>query len=215
MNWDWSIFWRYRDAFLYGAFMTIALSILVVLFGTILGATLAFARRSHNPVLRVLAILYVWSVRIMPPLVMIYWVYYGVPFWTAFTSGVAALALNLAAFASENIRAGLEAVPGEYIDEASMAGATKWQTIWYVILPLSKRNILPNLIGEWITSIKLTSLASVIGVRELMNQAASINAETFRPMEVFTVLTVYYFLIISPLDFFGKYLERKWSERDG
>lgn len=70
------IFWRYWQAWLYGALMTIALSVLVVVFGTVLGAALAFARRSHNPILRILAIVYVVVVRAIPALVVIYWIYY-------------------------------------------------------------------------------------------------------------------------------------------
>ncbi|MFA4873272.1 MAG: amino acid ABC transporter permease [Patescibacteria group bacterium] len=212
MVWDWSIFWRYREAFLYGAFMTAALSVLTVVFGTILGAALALARKSRNPILRTLAGIYIVVFRAIPALVLILGIYYQVPFWTAFISAVIALALNLAAYAAENIRAGIETIPRNQIEAAAMEGATWWQTMWHIILPQAVRNMLPNLMGEWITSIKLTSLASVIGVGELVNRAASINAETFRPMEVYTALATMYLIIILPLELVGKRIERKLTE---
>jgi polar amino acid transport system permease protein len=219
-QWDWQVVWQYKQALLYGLLMTVWLSLLAIVLGTALGGALAFAKRSHNPIMRILASSYIEGLRAIPILVLLLWIHYVIPSisgvtLSAFTSAVVALVLNLAAFAAENIRAGLETVSEEQYEAGRLEGASEWQIVRYVVLPQAIRNMLPNLMDQWITSIKLTSLASVIGVGELLNRGGSIIGDTFRPLEVYTALAVMYLAVIIPLVFLARAYEKRLTAKAG
>lgn len=212
-SWDWQVIWQFRQAFFYGLVETCWLSLIAIIFGTALGAFLVLGRKSQNPILHFLATSYVVVLRTVPLLVLLLWIYYVTPLllgvaFSPFTSAVLGLLLNGAAFYAENIRAGLDAVPNTQRESALALGMSSWQVTWRVVIPQAVRNILPNLLGQYITTIKLTSLASVVGVAELVNRGGSVIAASFRPLEVYTALAVLYLIVILPLDFVLGRLER-------
>ncbi len=204
-------FWQ---AWLYGLLTTVGLSCLAVMFGTILGVTLVWVQSYRFVVLRALVVGYVVAFRAVPPLVVLLWIYYSLPMLTgvafsAFFSSAVGLALNGAAFYAENIRAGLESVSVSQRESALSMGMNSRQVLWYIVLPQALRNMLPNLFGEYVTTIKLTSLASTIGVAELLNRGGSIIALTQQSFEVYTTLAILYLAIILPLEYSVRRLERK------
>ncbi len=212
-TWDWQVVWQFREAFLYGLLETCWLSLLAIFLGTSLGGVLVFARKSQNPILRFLSASYVMIFRTIPLLVLLLWIYYVTPLLLGITlspiiSAALGLLLNGSAFYAENIRAGLEAVPSSQRESSLALGMSSLQTTLRVVIPQAVRNMLPNLLNQYITTIKLTSLASVIGVAELVNRGGSIIASSFRPLEVYTALAGLYLIIILPLDFFAGRFER-------
>lgn len=211
---DWQILWQYRAAFLYGALTTLGLMIPAVVFGTILGGALMFARRSHNPIARFLAIGYIWFLRPVPFYTILLWVYYAFPELItirlpAFIAAFLALMLNMAAFVSENMRAAIEAVPRDQFEAAFVDGASEWQAMWHIVLPQGVRIMIPSMINEFITSGKLTSITAIIGVGELMNRAGAINASVFKPLGVYTMVAIVYFVIFLPLMIVAELYEGK------
>lgn len=218
-QWDWQVVWQFRQAFFYGLLETCWLSLLAIILGTALGGVLVVARKSQNPILRFLSASYVVIFRTIPLLVLLLWIYYVTPLLlgvtlSPLTSAILGLLLNGAAFYAENIRAGLDAVPNSQRESALALGMSLWQTACRVIIPQAVRNILPNLLNQYITTIKLTSLASVIGVAELVNRGGSIIASSFRPLEVYTALAVLYLIIILPLDFLVGCFERTLTGKE-
>lgn len=219
-KWDWQVVWQFREAFFWGLLETCWLSLLAIVLGTVLGGLLVFARKSQNSILRFLSASYVVIFRTIPLLVLLLWIYYVTPLLlgvtlTPLSSAVLGLLLNGAAFYAENIRAGLDAVSKSQRESGLALGMNSWQTAWRVVIPQAVRNILPNLLNQYITTIKLTSLASVIGVAELVNRGGSIIASSFRPLEVYTALAALYLIIILPLDLFVQHFEHKFTGKGG
>jgi len=146
---------------------------------------------------------------------MLVWFFFCVPVLfgglriSAFTSAVVVLSLNLSAFVAEIIRAGLNGVPRIHIESARAVGLSSLQTVRYVTLPIASRLVLPPLIGQYINTVKLSVLASVIAVPELLNRTTDIISQTYRPLEFYTVLALLFLIILLPGTLLFKHLEEK------
>jgi polar amino acid transport system permease protein len=217
--WDWQIILQHWLVFFYGLGVTVWLSALTIVLGTALGGGLALVERSRISMLRLSARFYIKIFRAVPLLVLLYWVYYVAPSliegikMSAFVTAVVALVLNLASFAAENIRAGLKTVTDQNQYQFSLLDCNELQSIWYIVIPQAIPNMLPNLMNQWITSIKLTSLASVIGVNELFARGGVVINATQRPLEVYTILAVMYLIIIIPLDLWANAYENQLANK--
>ncbi|MFA5022151.1 MAG: amino acid ABC transporter permease [Patescibacteria group bacterium] len=215
----WEILWEFKLAFLFGTFRTLWLSVAAIVLGTILGFGLALARRSSCRPIRWVAQIYVELFLAIPVLVLMIWIYYVMsPFFVHAISdlllkpwevAVISLALSLAAFASENFRAGIESVAKDQYEAAALDGASAWQTMWQIVLPQTILNVLPNLFGQYITVIKLSSLASVIAVYELLHTSNNISSTVYRPMEVYTIMAMIYLVMIMPMIMGVRLLEKQ------
>jgi polar amino acid transport system permease protein len=128
------------------------------------------------------------------------------PIW----SGVLALSLNAGAFLAETFRSGLESISSGQRDAASVLGLSRRQTFVRIILPQAFRRVLPATANVFIGLIKDSSLLSVIAVPELTYQIQSQVQTTFRPLELYTVLAVTYFLLTYPLSLMSTWLERRY-----
>lgn len=191
------------------------LSLISCVIGTILGLFLALGRRSKNSWFRIPSIVGTEILLALPLLVLLIWIYYCLPILNrsfalnAFSSGVVALSLNLSAFVGETLRAGLETIPRSYTDAAHVIGLSRWQSFRGIVLPLAVRRVLPPLLAQYITTIKLSSLASVIAVYEFLHSAENIIAMTYRPLEVYTAVAVGYLVVILPLSLGVRFLEKR------
>lgn len=218
-QWDWGIVSSYSPVFIQGALITLGLTAVVVIFGTILGSILVIFRKSDNLVVSFLVKLYVQIFRALPTLVLLIWIFYVTPIFTgwrmsAFVAAAIALSLHLAAFVAETVRAGYEAVPlGQY--ESGLAlGMSNFQVMFGIISPQAIRNIIPNLIGLYITELKNSSLASVIAVGELLHRSNILISQTFRPLEIYTAVAVVYLIIILPFVYLVHLAERHFGKSD-
>jgi polar amino acid transport system permease protein len=156
---------------------------------------------------------YILIFRSIPVLVMILWVYYGLPVslgidLSVFASAVLALSLCDAAFEAEIFRGGIQSIEKDQLDSARSLGFTSFQTYRYVILPQAFRRILPPLGNQFIFILKVSSLVSVIGFGELTRRANELNVVEYRPLEIYTVLIVEYLAIILIASFLVRRLER-------
>ena len=196
--------------------MTLWLSLLVVAFGSVWGFALAFLKRSPEKVLVWFASSCVELFRVLPILVVIIWVYYVLPIlfnWrlSAFTAAVLALSLHLSAFVAETVRAGIESVPQSQFESAEALGFNRSQIMLFVVLPQAVKNMIPNLLGLYINEVKNSSLASVIAVNELLHQGNLLISNTFRPLEIYTTIAVVYAILLIPLMYIARFLEKKYS----
>jgi len=211
-SWDFRVILLYKAAFLAGTILTVKLTASSILLGTVGGVLLALGRLSPRLVFRWPSIAIIETFRALPLLVLLVWLYYCTPILFnvrpgAFLSAAIGMSINLAAFAAETFRAGIEAIPKGYVEAARALGMSQNQTMWRIILPQVTRQMLPPLLGLYITMLKLSSLASVIAVTELLHSANNVITKTFRPLEVYSTVAVIYILIVLPATFLSQRLE--------
>ena len=209
-----------------GASLTLQLSAAALLLGVPLGLALASLSLSRHRPLRLMAAGYVEIVRALPLFVLLLWVYYAVPImarglspdsvtgallgWVGdmspFTAAVGALALNAAAFLSEIFRAGIEAVPRGQVEAARALGMGRTLTFRRVVLPQALRRMLPPTVGQFIQTVKDSALASSIGLAELTRRATELQTQTYRPLELYTLLALEYLVLLLALSQFSRWL---------
>ena len=218
-QWHFDVVWENLPIMLSGIWLTILLSILSMIAGAILGMVIALARLSPLVWLRGLAYCYTELFRTTPLLVQIVWVYYVLPLLTGITlspfySGLVAFGLNIAAFMAEIYRAGITSV-GRGQSEASLAlGMTNSQVMRRILIPQALTRMIPPIGTMWISLFKDTSLVSAIGVTELMYQARFLAVDTYRPVEIFTVCALIYFIITFPQSIGVNWLYHKYRTRE-
>ncbi|MEO0622709.1 MAG: amino acid ABC transporter permease [Pseudomonadota bacterium] len=197
-----------------GLWNTILLSLTAILISVVLGLAIALPGLSSNPWLRGINRVYVETVRAVPLLVLILWVYYGLPVVAdiaigVFWAGVIALALSDSAFQAEIFRAGIQSVARGQIEAARSISLSYVDTMRYVILPQAIRRILPALGNQFVFVLKMSSLVSVIGMQELTRRANELVVTEYRPLEIYTVLVLEYLALILLVSWGVRRLEKR------
>ena len=212
---------KYWDVFLVkGVSVTLALSAITVVFGAVLGALLALMRRSHLGVIRFLVTAFVEFIRGTPMLLQLYVGYFIVPLLFpaleigTFASISVALVINSAAYVSEIIRSGIQAVDIGQTEAARSLGLTKGMTMRKVVLPQAVKNILPALGNEFVTIIKETSLASTFFVGDLMTSYLIVKGATYLAFESLIIVGAIYFVLTFSLSKLVGAFERRLKQSD-
>lgn len=206
--------------FLQGAGYTLLLSTITVFFGILLGSLLALLRGKRRSLLNLLVSAYVELVRGTPLLLQLYLFYYVMPGLlpflnlSKFASVSLALALNSAAYVSEIVRAGIQAVEPGQAEAARSLGMSSVKTMLHIILPQAIKNILPALGNEFVTVIKETSLASTFFIGDLMTQYNVVRGRTFLALEPLVLVGAIYFLLTFSLSKLINRFERKLKASD-
>jgi glutamine transport system permease protein len=223
-NWGWYIFnptlpkgLGNIEFLISGIGMTLALSVSAILISVVMGLLLAVSLLSPYKALRWSARTYVECFRAIPLLVLLLWVYYGLPVvsglqFGAFAAGVMSLALSDAAFEAEVFRAGLQSVAKGQREAAETLGLSRWSTLRFVVFPQAIRTILPALGNQFVYVLKMSSLVSVIGLQEFTRRANELNVTEYRPLEIYTFLVFEYLLLILLASWGVRRLERKLAE---
>jgi polar amino acid transport system permease protein len=199
-----------------GIGLTVGLSVTAIAVSVLLGVILALSALSHSRPLRFVSRGYVEVFRAIPLLVLLLWVYYGLPMLTglqfgAFAAGVISLALSDAAFEAEIFRAGIQSVAKGQREAAQTLGLSSRDTFRFVIFPQAIRTILPALGNQFVYVLKMSSLVSVIGLQELTRRANELNVTEYRPLEIYTALVVEYLLLILLTSWGVRRLERRMA----
>ena len=212
---------KYWDVFLIkGVSITLALSAITVFFGAILGSLLAIAKMSRFKILRGLVTAFVEFIRGTPLLLQLYIGYFIVPLlvpalgMSTFASISVALVINSAAYVSEVIRSGIQAVDKGQSEAARSLGLNKTQTMTKVILPQAIKNILPALGNEFVTIIKETSLASTFFVGDLMTSYLVVKGSTYLAFESLVIVGILYFVLTFTLSKLVNAYERRLKQSD-
>ena len=220
-NWGWYVVnpysksgWINLKFLMSGYYFTLLLSFTSIFISIAVGLLVALPGLSKNPWLRNFNRVYVEIVRSVPILVLILWVYYGLPPMTGleinvFWAGVIALALSDSAFQAEIFRAGIQSIDrGQY--EASHSISLNYKdTMRFVILPQAVRRILPALGNQLVYMLKMSSLVSVIGMQELTRKANELVVTEYRPLEIYTILVLEYLVLILVVSAGVRWLERR------
>ena len=183
--------------------LAVALGLLVAVLGLLPGRAPQLLNR-----------VWVEALRATPPLVVILWVFYGLPVvvglrFDIFAAAALAIGVCDSAFQAEIFRGGIQSVePGQH-DAAKALGLTAAQRFRLVVLPQALRRILPPLANQFITVVKLSSLASVIGFPDLTRKANELVVTVFRPLEIYSVLIVEYLVLVLAISAAVRWLERR------
>ena len=215
MNIDWSVAVTYWPDLVVGAKVTLQITILSLLIGTVVGLALALARISRIWFISWPAYAYIEFFRTTPPLVQIVWFYFVIPVLigyelNSFQAASLALGLNIAAFLAEIFRSGIQGIDITQKDASLVLGLSRIEMYQFVILPQAMRIVLPPTATTVMLLIKGTALASAVVTMELMRVGQLISIETFRPMEVISLVAVAYFIVTYPIAIGARYLERRW-----
>jgi len=213
MNFDWAVVQMAVPLLLQGTVMTLKIAAVAGAFGLTGGIALGLLSLGGWAPVRLFVRGYVDFVRGTPLLIQIFIVFFGLPvmglrlgeFW----AGVIALSLNCAGYVAEIVRGTVGSVEKGQTEAAMSIGMTRGQILMYILLPQSFRPMIPALTNDLITLLKNTSLLSVISVYELTRSGQAIIASHFVPLEIFTLLALYYYVIISALSHLSRFIERR------
>ena len=220
-------FFTYRTM-IQGLYMTVLLTLACMATGIVLGVIVAIMRRSTNPVMSWMAWLYIYVFRGLPALLQLF-IWYnlalafktiGIPglfsvstntVMTSFVVGVLGLGLNESAYYAEIVRAGFNSVDHGQVEAAASIGMRPSQSMRRVILPQAMRVIIPPTGNDFINMIKGTSLASTIGVHELLLSSQNIYSANFRIMEALMSAALWYMVLVSVASIGQYFIEKKFA----
>jgi polar amino acid transport system permease protein len=195
-----------------GLWMTLALCAAVIPMGLAGGLLAALAALSPRRWLRWPAMALIDLFRALPPLVLLILIYSGLPFagvrLDPFTAVVIAFLLNNASYYGEIFRAGVESVPPGQVEAARSTGMTQGQTMAWVVLPQAVRNVLPDLASNTVEVVKLTSLASVVSLSEMMHQANMARSVTYNASPIVLAAAIYLALLWPMVRLIGRFERR-------
>ncbi len=201
---------RFWLQFLEGTGITLLLSILTVIFGSIIGIVILLARKNDFKVIRAIGHIYVEVIRGIPLLLLLSIVYLIAPTsWSPIFSVTVALVINSGAYVSEIIRAGIEGIDKGQYEACRSLGLSKFQAMKKVIFPQAIKKISPALGNEFIMLIKETSLASVFFIGDLMTIKNTITALTYLSLEPYIIIAVIYFVLTFSTTKIVKFIEKR------
>jgi polar amino acid transport system permease protein len=225
-NWGWYVVdptttsgWNNLKFMASGAYYTIILSLTAISISVVVGLLVALPGLSNKRGWRAFNRTYVEVVRAVPILVLILWVYYGLPALSGITlsvfwAGVLALSLSDSAFQAEIFRAGIQSIGRGQYEAAQSISLNYRDTMRYVILPQAIRRILPALGNQLVYMLKMSSLVSVIGMQELTRKANELVVSEYRPLEIYTILVLEYLVLILIVSAGVRWLERRMKASD-
>jgi polar amino acid transport system permease protein len=201
-----------------GLTTTIYISVISIIISMLLGLIVAIPSLAKNKFLTFINIGYVEIVRAVPLLVLILWIYYGLPIMTGisfspFVSGIIALAISESAFQAEIFRAGINSIKKAQWEAGSSLGLNFFKRLRLVILPQAIKNILPAIGNQFVYVLKMSSLVSIIGIGDLTRKANELVVTTYRPLEIYTFLILEYLVLILIVSFFVRKLEKRLKDK--
>jgi His/Glu/Gln/Arg/opine family amino acid ABC transporter permease subunit len=219
-HFDWSVVYDYFPAMMRGLVITLEVSVIAESVGIVLGLLFAFCRLSGFAPIRLLAIAYIDFLRGVPILVILLWVYYGLPIliklnFTEMQAAIIGLGCSYSAFLAEIFRSGIQAIPVGQREAGRTLGLNRWHVTAYVVLPQAFRIIVPPLGNTVISMLKDSSLVAIIAVSDMMRTTMIAASETFRPLELYAAAAVYYYLMTLVTARIVTYIERRLSRLPG
>lgn len=201
---------------------TILLTICCVFISNALGFLISLLGLADQAILRFIYRVYVDIFRSIPPLVSIFWVYYGLPILIdvglePFPAGMIALSLYGSAFMAEIFRGGVQSIDRGQFEASHTLGLSYFDTMRFVIFPQALRRALPAVGNQLVIMLKMTSLVSVIGVSEVLRRGNELAVTEYRPLEIYTFVALQYLVLVLIVSAGVRKLERRMGsdERQG
>jgi polar amino acid transport system permease protein len=213
-QWDFVSLLRYGPLFWHGVVVTLSYTAGSILFGLLIGLVLGIGRLSKSVLLNIPLVAFIEAFRCTPLLVQIVWVYYALPVLLgiqipAVVAAMLTLSCYTGAFYAEIFRGGIVSIERGQWDAARALGLRRWTMMQQVILPQAVKRMIPPFVNQSITQLKNTSLVSFIAVPDLLYNGTLVTADTYRPLEVYTVVAVIYFALLFPSTMLAQWYERR------
>lgn len=204
-----------------GLKITVIVSLISILIGTVIGFLTCLMKMSKNPILKVIANIYIWIIRATPMMVQAFVIYFGFPQLiqtfvpgfriVAFTAALITLSLNAGAYMAEIFRGAINAVPKGQIEASRSLGVNESKTMMKIVLPQALKIAIPSLVNQFIITVKDTSILSVIGLADLVNKAKVYVGSSYQFFATYILVAAYYIIFISILMVISNYVERKFN----
>ena len=199
---------------------TVEVTILSLIFATVLGVVFCLFKMSKFKPLQWLANIYISIIRGTPLMVQMLFIYFGVSMairatiapdfrWNLTVAGVVIMSLNAGAYMTELIRGGIEAIDKGQMEAARSLGLSYGQAMKKIIMPQAFRMMLPSIINQFIITLKDTSLLSVIALRELTQNTRIIVANNMEYFIMYAIVGIYYWVIVTILSEVAKLIEKR------
>ena len=213
-QWDFALLLRYAPLFWRGVLVTLAYTAGTISIGLIVGLLVGMGRLSKSKLLNFPLIAFIEAFRCTPLLVQIVWFYYALPVLIgiqipAVVAAVLTLSCYTGAFYAEIFRGGIISIERGQWDAARALGLRPWTMMRLVILPQAVKRMIPPFVNQSITQLKNTSLVSTIAVPDLLYNGTLVTADTYRPLEVYTVVALIYFALLFPSTMLAQWYERR------
>ena len=213
-QWDFVLLLRYAPLFWRGVLVTLAYTAGTISLGLIVGLLVGMGRLSKSKLLNFPLIAFIEAFRCTPLLVQIVWFYYALPVLIgiqipAVVAAVLTLSCYTGAFYAEIFRGGIISIERGQWDAARALGLRPWTMMRLVILPQAVKRMIPPFVNQSITQLKNTSLVSTIAVPDLLYNGMLVTADTYRPLEVYTVVAIIYFVLLFPSTMLAQWYERR------
>ena len=220
-NWGWYILDPTLDQglsnlyfLINGFWLTISISLASIFISLVLGFLVALLGFSNEKFLRIINRIYIEFFRAIPLLVLLLWIYYGLPVVFgltvgAFVAGVISLSLSDSAFEAEIFRAGIQSISLGQKDAAKSIGLNKFQEMKLIIFPQAVRVILPAIGNQFVYVLKMSSLVSIVGLADLTRKANELVVTVYRPLEIYSFLVLEYLFLIVIISYLIRKLESK------
>jgi His/Glu/Gln/Arg/opine family amino acid ABC transporter permease subunit len=215
---EWDVLWRYREFLLKGLLTTLVLTVISISLGMIVAIALAAARLYGPRWIRYTASAIIETVRAIPQLLILLWVFFVMPELTGrkFTpelSAITALTIIAASYLAEVIRGGLMSVDRLQFESGYATGLSKASIFKSIVLPQAIRNMLPALLATWIMLFKTTTLVYVIGIIEFFHAATIVNSRELIPYTTYAMLAIVYFVCCYVIAIIVRRLDPKYVLR--
>ena len=215
-----TLFVQYLPSFLKALKLTLQATVLSLIIATALGILFCLFKQTKIKPLHWISDIYISIIRGTPLIVQILFIYFGLPMaikamflnnfkWNPLVACVVIMSLNAGAYMTELIRGGIEAVDKGQMEAARSLGLSYGQAMMKIILPQAFRLMMPSIINQFIVTLKDTSLLSIIGYRELTQNAQIIVANNMEALRMYAIVGFYYWVIVSVLSAFAKMIERR------
>lgn len=197
-----------------GLTVTLKITLISICIAAVLGLAFGLMSISRSKILKAVGIIYVDIIRGTPVIVQAFFIYFGLPSvldfkLSALAAGIITISLNAGAYMAEIFRAGIAAVDKGQLEAARSLGLSYSQAMRKVILPQAVRKMIPAFINQFIISLKDTSLLTVIGIKELTQSGEIIVAATYKAFEIWTIVGIFYLVIITVISYTSRYIERR------
>ena len=207
------------DGPLGGAALTVVMSLLAGIFSAFLGTGLGILLAVSKGIPAALLAAVLGFFRAIPVIMLIFWSYFLLPILFGIdipeiTTVVCALTLISSAYLAHAVKAGILAISVGQSQAGLSLGLTRWQTLGYIVLPQALRMMVPSFINQWISLIKDTSLAYIIGVGELTFLATQVNNRSMvHPTEVFLFIAAVYFVLCLTLELVANRVQHRYGQK--
>lgn len=217
-QWDFAIVAKSFPVLLRGVWVTAQLWLGCIIAGMALGLVVALLRLSPVRAISGFGMAWVEVFRNVPSLIQLIWFFYAFPILidtqlSAFMAAFIGLSLNTSAYCAEIFRGGIQSIETGQWEGAAALGLSKRATMRRIVLPQAFQRMVPAFTNRAVELAKVTSLASVLSVHELMYQGRLLSSTFYRPLEILTVVALTYFVLIYPFSYASYRLERRLGGR--